>query len=175
MRIEFVMTTAIVVFGLGGCDQSNAERSSTLSPPAEATATLPMVNASTGDSVVTVFKSPTCACCTKWASYLKRNGFDVVIRDIENLELVKDRLGVPRDLRSCHTATYGDRVIEGHVPVEDLRGWTESEPGALLAVPGMPLGSPGMEHPRGSVAYESVFVSDDSTRRVFKHHQGSGE
>lgn len=166
------MTTAIMVFGVGGCEQTNAGRSSTDSPPIEATATLPRVNASAGDSVVTIFKSPTCGCCTKWASYLERNGFNVVIRDTENLEVIKDKLGVPRDLRSCHTATYGDRVIEGHVPVEDIRGWIESESGGLLAVPGMPLGSPGMEHPRGSVTYESVFVSEDGTRRVFEHHPG---
>lgn len=174
-RIGFAITAGIVLAGLTGCDQSTAERSYN-NVPLETNATLQVAEPLAADGVVTVYKSPTCGCCTKWASYLEANGFNVVTRDIENLDLVKDRLNVPYDLRSCHTATFGKHVVEGHVPVGDIRRWLDNESGGLLAVPGMPLGSPGMEHPRGGVAYDSIFVSEDgSTRRVFEHHPSVGE
>lgn len=127
-----------------------------------------------GGPVVTVYKTPTCGCCEKWADYLGRHGFVVVTRDVEDLVAVKERFGIPPALRSCHTATIGDGnyVLEGHVPAEDIERLLRTQPSGLLAVPGMPLGSPGMEHPRGAAAYDSVFVGDDGVASTFQHHPG---
>lgn len=126
------------------------------------------------EPIVTVYKSPTCGCCVKWAEYLDEHGFTVAMRDVDDLGEIKERFGVPRDLRSCHTATIGDGnfVIEGHVPAEDIERLMRTQPGGLLAVPGMPLGSPGMEHPRGAAAFNTVFVGDDGIARTFEHHAG---
>ena len=121
----------------------------------------------------TVYKSPTCGCCTKWAEYMEANGYAVELVDTDDLGAIKDRLGVPRDLRSCHTATLGDYVIEGHVPVTDIRRLLATEPRGILGVPGMPLGSPGMEDPRGSQPYDSVLVRADGRAEIFAHHPAS--
>ena len=97
---------------------------------------------------VEVFKSPTCGCCTKWVDHLSAHGFQVETRDLQNLDELKASNGVPRPLRSCHTALVDGYVIEGHVPAADVQRLLRERPRvAGLAVPGMPIGSPGMEGP----------------------------
>ncbi len=99
-------------------------------------------------TAVTVFKSPTCGCCSKWVEYMRRHGFTVSIRDMENLEPIKKMAGVPGGLQACHTATMSGYVVEGHVPVEAIRRLLRERPKTHgIAVPGMPAGSPGMESP----------------------------
>ncbi len=120
---------------------------------------------------VTVYKSATCGCCVKWAEHLERNGFTVVLHDTEALGLIKDQHGVPAAMQSCHTATVGDYVIEGHVPAEDIEQLLTAQPEQrILAVPGMPLGSPGMEHPHRSTPYDSLLVGEDGDVTVFARH-----
>lgn len=98
------------------------------------------------ENVVTVYKSPTCGCCKSWISHLEENGFKVNAIDSSDMSAIKDKHGVPVGARSCHTAVVNDYVIEGHVPAADIRKLlTEKRPVAGLAVPGMPMGSPGME------------------------------
>jgi hypothetical protein len=93
-----------------------------------------------------VYKSPTCGCCTGWGEHLRANGFEVDVRETDRMEPVKQRLGIPRNMVSCHTAVIGDYVIEGHVRAADIQRLLQEKPDAKgLAVPGMPLGSPGME------------------------------
>ena len=95
-----------------------------------------------------VFRDPTCGCCHKWVDYLTANGFSVSVRDATRAGMreIKARLGVPADLASCHTAEIGSYVIEGHVPAIAIRRLLAEKPaGRGLAVPGMPIGSPGME------------------------------
>lgn len=95
---------------------------------------------------VTVHKTPWCGCCTGWAQHLKRNGFAVTIEESEDLAPVKRLLGVPAHLESCHTAVVEGYVIEGHVPAEAVLRLLAERPDLTgLAVPGMPMGSPGME------------------------------
>jgi hypothetical protein len=95
---------------------------------------------------LTVFKSPSCGCCQAWAEHMQRAGFSVEIEQVENLTPIKARLGVPQMLKSCHTATVNGYVIEGHVPAGDVTRLLREQPKAIgLAVPGMPIGSPGME------------------------------
>ncbi len=104
--------------------------------------------ASSDESAVTVFKSPYCGCCAKWVDHMRAHGFEVMVRDMEDLSSVKAMAGVPGDLESCHTATVKGRIIEGHVPVEAVRRLLSEDSKLLgLAVPGMPAGSPGMEGP----------------------------
>ena len=98
---------------------------------------------------VIVYKSPTCGCCSEWIKHLEENGFSVKAEDLRNVNQIKAELGVPNKLRSCHTAKVGDYVIEGHVPAQEITRMLKEKPQVKgLAVPGMPMGSPGMEGPR---------------------------
>ena len=96
--------------------------------------------------VITVHKDPTCGCCSGWVQHLQKAGFDTKVLDTRELDAVKKRLGVPDDLAACHTAEVAGYVIEGHVPAAALTRLLAEKPKATgLAVPGMPIGSPGME------------------------------
>jgi hypothetical protein len=95
---------------------------------------------------ITVTKDPNCGCCTGWAEHLKQAGFPVRIVETSDLQPVKARLGVPAELASCHTAEVAGYVVEGHVPASAIMRLLREKPKAIgLAVPGMPVGSPGME------------------------------
>ncbi|MBT8128904.1 MAG: DUF411 domain-containing protein [Gammaproteobacteria bacterium] len=95
---------------------------------------------------ITVYKSPTCGCCSKWVRHLQDNGFVVEAIDRNDMNTVKLESGIPRQLASCHTAIIGGYLIEGHVPAADIRRLLEERPAvAGLTAPGMPMGSPGME------------------------------
>jgi hypothetical protein len=106
----------------------------------------PRAAAATGQRpAVEVWKDPNCGCCRDWIAHLEREGFSVVAHDTGNVS-ARRRLGMPTKYGSCHTATVGGYVIEGHVPAEDIRRLLAQRPDALgLAVPGMPVGSPGMD------------------------------
>lgn len=100
----------------------------------------------TASEVVEVWKSATCGCCTAWVDHLRAAGFAVMAHDEEAMDAVKAAHGVPRALRSCHTALVGGYVIEGHVPAADLRRLLAERPQAAgLAVAGMPQDAPGMD------------------------------
>ena len=95
---------------------------------------------------ITAYKSPTCGCCVSWAKHLEDSGFDVRVRDTEALQAIKVEHGVGDHLASCHTALVDGYVVEGHVPADDIRSMLESRPDIVgLAVPGMIVGTPGME------------------------------
>ena len=96
--------------------------------------------------VITVHKDPTCGCCSGWVQHLQNAGFVTKVFDTNDIDAVKKRLGVPDDLAACHTAEVAGYVIEGHVPAAALRRFLAEKPQAKgLPVPGMPIGSPGME------------------------------
>ena len=95
-----------------------------------------------------VSKDPSCGCCGAWVEHVRAAGFVVEVVETGDLDAVKARLGVPSNLASCHTAEVGGYVIEGHVPAVAIRRLLDEKPSARgLAVPGMPVGSPGMEVP----------------------------
>ena len=97
---------------------------------------------------VQVYKSPTCGCCNKWIEHLESNGFSVHATDVPDLAPIKAENGVPRRLASCHTAIVDGYLVEGHVPAIDVHRLLRERPKVSgLAVPGMPIGSPGMEGP----------------------------
>ena len=105
-------------------------------------------NAAGNTATVQVFKTPTCGCCNNWVEHLEAAGFDVEVKDLPDLASVKTENGVPAELASCHTALVDGYVIEGHVPASDIERLLSDRPAVRgLAVPEMPLGSPGMEHP----------------------------
>ena len=96
--------------------------------------------------VITVHKDPTCGCCSGWVQHLQNAGFATKVLDTSDIDAVKRQLGVPDDLAACHTAEVAGYIIEGHVPAAALRRFLAEKPQAKgLAVPGMPIGSPGME------------------------------
>lgn len=95
---------------------------------------------------ITVYKDPSCGCCTEWVKHLKTAGFKVNVQDTREMDTVKRSFGVPRALESCHTGRIGKYTVEGHVPADLIIKLVNEQPKALgLAVPGMPTGSPGME------------------------------
>jgi len=125
------------------------------------------------EATLSVYKTPTCGCCTKWIEHLEAAGFRVEAKDLQSLALIKASNGVPRRLASCHTALIGGYVIEGHVPAGDIARLLEERPDVSgLAVPGMPLGSPGMEHPdpRRHETYEVLAFGADGRVSVFARH-----
>lgn len=126
---------------------------------------------------VVVHKSPSCGCCGAWVEHLRTAGFTVEVRDQDNLEPVKSRLGVPYGKGSCHTAEVGGYFVEGHVPAGDIRRLLAQHPDARgLALPGMPIGSPGMESPDGHVQpYTVELVAHDGSTRDFTRHGEQGE
>lgn len=122
-------------------------------------------------AAIRVWKDPNCGCCTGWAEHLRRNGFGVVVTDTAAMQEVKARLGVPPELASCHTAETGGYVIEGHVPAHAIKRLiAEKSPGRGLAVPGMPIGSPGMEG--GAPETYEVFLFGPKPSQSFGRYRG---
>lgn len=154
------------LFGLGAC-------SGRTDTPADSTAP---VNVAAGHAVsdsmleMTVYKSPTCGCCTAWVDHVRQAGFRVTVVDTTNLEPIKARYGILPGQGSCHTAIVGGYVIEGHVPARDIHRLLAQQPEITgLAVPGMPVGSPGMEGPMPQ-RYDVLAFTRDGSSRVWAKH-----
>ncbi len=127
-------------------------------------------------SVIDVVKNPNCGCCVEWVERMREAGFVVQVRDVEDTSPYAQEVGVPGQLRSCHTATVDGYAIEGHVPAADIKRLLEEKPSARgLAVPGMPIGSPGMEMGGRSDRYHVVLISDDGNHTIYATHGGSVE
>ncbi len=119
---------------------------------------------------VTVYKSPSCGCCSKWVDHMRRNGFTVTVHDVEDVAPMKREVGVPGSLESCHTAIVDGYVIEGHVPAADVRRLLAERPKVVgLSVPGMVTGSPGMEGGTAE-AYDVVAFDARAGTSVFAKH-----
>ncbi|HWB43061.1 MAG TPA: DUF411 domain-containing protein [Gemmatimonadales bacterium] len=118
---------------------------------------------------MTIYMSPTCGCCAKWVDHVKAAGFQTEVHQDQNMDEVKDNLGVPRDMRSCHTALVDKYLIEGHVPADDIRSLLARKPKAAgLAAPGMPASSPGMAVPgEPHEPYDVLIFQRDGTSEVY--------
>jgi hypothetical protein len=151
MNINAIALSLLLAVTLSGCSPTTAEPS------------LPGV---------TVHKSATCDCCQLWVDRLGGAGFTVEVRNEDNLNDVKQRVGIPYGMGSCHTAEVAGYFVEGHVPIEDVQRLLRERPDAKgLTVPGMPAGSPGMEVPSGQVQpYEVLLVGRDGSTTVFSRH-----
>lgn len=118
-----------------------------------------------------VYKDPGCGCCNKWIDHLTKAGFVVEAYDRADMDKIKAELGVPRNLGSCHTAVIDGYLVEGHVPVSDIERLLAEKPEALgLAVPGMPIGSPGMEYGNEKEAYNVILFQADGSQAIFSSH-----
>ena len=113
-----------------------------------------------------VYRDPSCGCCEAWARAAENEGFQAAVIDRPDMQAIKLRHGVPEELASCHTTLVGGYVVEGHVPIADVKRLLAARPGQVrgIAVPGMPLGSPGMEAPDGSKQPFTVMTFDTAGR-----------
>jgi hypothetical protein len=117
---------------------------------------------------LTVYKDPNCGCCTEWVAHVRKAGFVVTVRDTADMSSVKASFGVPMALESCHTARVGAYAIEGHVPADLIQKLLREQPVARgLAVPGMPMGSPGMEQGSQKDAYDVILFDKAGKTRVY--------
>lgn len=131
---------------------------------------LPMF-AGAATQAVEVYKTATCGCCEAWVKHLQANGFKVNAHNVANPSDTRERMGMPDRLGSCHTAVIGGYAIEGHVPSADIKRLLAEKPKAKgLAVPAMPLGSPGMEGPT-RMPYDVLLVRNDGSTTVYKHYE----
>ncbi|MRI31415.1 metal-binding protein [Endozoicomonas sp. OPT23] len=121
---------------------------------------------------VTVYKSPSCGCCTAWVKHMEENGFKVTSHNVQDVTRYKNAAGVPGNARSCHTAFVGDYAVEGHVPAEDVLKLLEDRPADVkgLAVPGMPMGSPGMDFGPQKDEYKVISFTKDGKTSVYAQH-----
>ena len=161
------------LLALAGCAAADSTDAGTRAPQ-PAPAHSPATPAVAVLPPMTVHKHPACGCCGVWIEHMRRAGFSVAEENIEDMAPVKAAAGVPAEIGSCHTARIGGYFIEGHVPAEDVLRLLRERPDARgLAVPGMPLGSPGMEHPDGIVhPYAVSLVLRDGSVREFSRHGG---
>jgi len=119
---------------------------------------------------ITVYKSPWCGCCTAWSEHMRENGFTVTEIKREDMQSIKQELGVPQALESCHTAEVEGYIVEGHVPADDVKRLLAEKPKAKgLSAPGMPVGSPGMEQGEDKDRYNVVLFGDKGMK-VFSRH-----
>jgi hypothetical protein len=139
--------------------------------PAQAQAAPPAARGSARPPLVEVWKDPNCGCCADWVTHLEASGFAVKVHDTGNTAM-RARLGVATKYGSCHTGLVGGYAIEGHVPAREIRRLLRDRPDAIgLAVPGMPVGSPGMDGPaygNRQDAYEVLLLTRDGGSKVFQ-------
>lgn len=121
--------------------------------------------------VIEVWKTPTCGCCKVWVRHVEEAGYRVRVNELPDVTPVKQRLAVPPELSSCHTAVVDGYIVEGHVPADDIARLLEQRPKVQgIYVPGMPIGSPGMEGP-GAQKYDVLAVDDAGKVSIFATHQ----
>ena len=185
-RVLLLMVTSSLSLTLAACSQSNTSGSDSQPVQAEPAAvqnvqvkndkltpTSAPVNISSSllkNVSATVYKDANCGCCKEWVGYAKDNGLSATTHDVADLSVFKDRYGVPQQMRSCHTTVTTDGyVFEGHVPAKHMAQFLENPPiGAIgLAVPSMPVGSPGMEYKGKFMPYKVMQLNNDGTTEVY--------
>lgn len=132
---------------------------------------LPAMATQPAQPVVEVYKTATCGCCKQWIRHLEANGFSVKAQDVANAGDYRAKFGIADEHGSCHSARVQGYAVEGHVPASDIKRMLATRPQAAgLAVPGMPMGSPGMEGAH-SEPYEVLLVKKDGTTSVYKRYR----
>lgn len=125
---------------------------------------------------VEVWKEPTCGCCKDWIAHMEANGFKVFV-NMGGTQAMKQRLGIPQDMASCHTAKVGGYALEGHVPAKDIKRLLREKPDAIgLAAPGMPIGSPGMDTPAYNGKknpYNVMLIAKNGKHTVYQKYEGN--
>lgn len=127
--------------------------------------------ASAAQPVIEVYKTEYCGCCKEWIKHLEANGFKVQAHNVADTADYREKFGIPAQYGSCHTGRVGGYAVEGHVPAADIKRLLAEKPKARgLAVPGMPMGSPGMEGPRKD-PHEVLLVKDGGKTSVYKRYE----
>ena len=170
-KLNRLTWVAIAMGGLVGCTQPALPAQSAVAPAAQVIQATPDATPVALPRMA-VHKTPSCGCCSVWIEHMKDAGFEVDVHDMVDMGPVKERLGVPYTKGSCHTAEVGGYLIEGHIPAADIKRLLEERPDARgLVLPGMPLGSPGMEVPEGQQQpYTVELVRRDGTTEPFAQH-----
>jgi hypothetical protein len=149
-RRELLVLTATVILGAG------SDRLLRAAPPSAA-----------DDNAIEIWKSATCGCCKQWVEHMRANGFRPNAHDVTDVAPFKQKYRVPAALASCHTAVVSGYAIEGHVPADVVRQLLKERPKVFgLAVPGMPMGSPGMEGPYKD-RYDVIAFAENGQTKVF--------
>ena len=154
-KILFVVAAALAL-SLSGC-----------SKPAEKPV-------SKTQEILQVYKRETCGCCGKWVDHMEASGYVTQVTNLQDLAPIKQKFGIPDNFQSCHTAIQAGYFFEGHIPEEVISRFLSEKPqGALgLAVPGMPLGSPGMEYKEQFHEYPVFQINDDGSHSTYAKVQG---
>ena len=126
-----------------------------------------------GTTEMTVYRSPSCGCCGVWVEHAKKHGFKIEDLKTEEMEAIKQQHNVPAELASCHTTIIDGYVMEGHIPADDIKRFLAEKPDDLvgLAVPGMPIGTPGMEARDMKQPFQVLAFNDKGEIEVFKEYQ----
>jgi hypothetical protein len=181
-RIAYLACIAAIVWTLSACHPAPesaadiAKTASNLVPPALATtaerSASPSRSSPKALPKMLVHKSESCGCCAAWVDHLRATGFTVEVRNSDDLQAVKQRLGIGPSMMSCHTAEIGGYFVEGHVPASDILRLLAEKPDVKgLVLPGMPMGSPGMEMPDGRVQpYVVSSVDKQGQLSDYAHH-----
>lgn len=170
MKIRPMNAVAIIalLFALTGCDAGGPSAQQSIN---HTTDTHHAVHAHDSDATsMMVYKSPTCGCCVDWIDHVEQAGFETAIEHPSDMSALKDKLGIGRQYRSCHTAvTHEGYVFEGHVPARYIEQFLANPPADALglSVPGMPVGSPGMEMGNQFDAYHVVLLKKDGSSQLF--------
>lgn len=130
---------------------------------------IPIVHAQTTKDSMLVYKSPTCGCCTSWLNHMKSAGFNTLIKDSKNLNAIKDRLGITPKNQACHSAIFQGYVFEGHIPSNVIQNFLMNRPSNVigLAVPAMPVGSPGMDTAEAFSPYHVLLLKKDGSSEKY--------
>lgn len=162
LYFRHISCALVLVFCMVACDTHSVD--GPVKAPDESLAN------NTNAHTLTVYKSPNCGCCGEWVEHIKQHSFNAAIEHPEDLNTIKDQYGIKPELQSCHTAVTSDGyVFEGHVPARYIHQFLEAplENALGLSVPGMPLGSPGMEMGDRFTPYDILLVNKDGSSEVY--------
>lgn len=160
-----------LLIGLSACRKEAEAPAAAATPAQERAAIAADVAPDNVQPQVVVYKSASCGCCKVWVEHMQSHGFPVEVHDVDNLNSIKERVGIPAAMGSCHTAEVGGYFIEGHVPATEVQRLLAEKPKAKgLTVPGMPAGSPGMEQGDRVDPYEVRLVHEDGSTSVYAQY-----
>ncbi|WP_107670543.1 DUF411 domain-containing protein [Cyanothece sp. BG0011] len=132
-----------------------------------------MVNESyNGNMSMTVYRSPSCGCCGIWVDHAKKHGFEITDIKTDDMASIKQKHNISSDLESCHTAIIDGYVMEGHIPADDIKRFLKEKPDMIgLSVPGMPIGTPGMEAGNTKQPFAVFAINKDGSAQVYKEYE----
>ena len=169
MNVICKVFAVVLALGLAAC--ARAPATGAANDAASATPTSAALAVDKSLPPIVAFKSPTCGCCELWVEHMRAAGFQVEVKDTQDMGAIKAEAGVPVGQGSCHTAKVGKYFLEGHVPAADVKRLLAEAPDARgLIVPGMVPGSPGMEQGGVTKPYDVLLLAKDGSATVYSHH-----